>query len=83
MQNNDSQMILQGLERAFRPLRCVAKISDYGDRLHFKVFGDKGETIVGMPEVLVRTIRDPASLDQLIHEVRKRIVAKGYNLDPM
>lgn len=81
MQLSDDQTILQRLEMAFSPLRCIVEISDYGDRLHFKVFGSKGEAIVGMPEVLTRTIREPASLEHLIHEVKERIVAKGYRLE--
>jgi hypothetical protein len=83
MRDHDSQTIQQGLEGAFRPLRCVVEIWDYGDKLRFKVFSDKDEAIVGMPEVLVRTIREPASLNHLIQQVREKILVKGYDLDPI
>jgi hypothetical protein len=60
----------------------VVRVSDYGDRLRFKVFGGNNESIVGMPEVLVRTINSPDHFDQLIQEIKKKIMAKGYIIDP-
>lgn len=61
------------VENAFLPHRCVAEIFDYNQKLRFKIFGKNDESLVEMPLIVLRKMRDPQILEQLLTEARSRI----------
>jgi len=71
------------IEGAFRPLRCVAEIWDYNEKLRFKVFDKNNKGIVERPRIILREIRDKKMLEMLLQSVRYIIERKGFKLDPL
>ena len=61
------------VENAFSPHRCVAEVFDYNQKLRFKVFGKNDESLAEMPSIILRKVRDPQILEQILAEVRSRI----------
>jgi hypothetical protein len=47
------------LEDAFNPLRCVAEVWDYKQKLRFKVFDHNDQGIIEMPEIVLRDLNVP------------------------
>lgn len=70
------------VERAFRPLRCVAEIRDYGQKLRFRVFDQNDVPIFSCPELLIHTPQDDAQLTAVISQARTEIEGKGVSLLP-
>ncbi len=68
------------VEGAFIPLRCVAEIWDYGAKLRFKVFDQKGEGVIVMPEAILKNIRGEKQLRELLSQARERVQQKGFLL---
>jgi hypothetical protein len=73
--------IIARVENAFSPLRCVAQIWDYSSKLRFKVFDSNDDGIHEMPKIALRDIRDERHLEQVLQEVRLRILDKGFVLN--
>ena len=48
-----NEKIRDAVEKAFRLLRCVAEISDYDQKLRFRVFDDRHQGIVRVPSLVL------------------------------
>ena len=70
------------VEGAFSPLRCVAEIWDYNQKLRFKVFDAKGNVVFEMAEIILREIRKKNNLASILSSARKIVEKKGFMLDP-
>ena len=70
------------VEGAFVPLRCVAEIWDYDDKLRFKVFDRNDKGLIKMPKVVLSDFRDEEQLREVLSQVRERVQQKGCSLDP-
>ena len=68
------------VEAAFRPLRCVAEISDDGRKLAFRVFDPDGKPVLIVPEE--SNPRDDAALATILDNARGRVRACGFALEP-
>lgn len=71
------------VENAFKPLRCVAEVWDYGAKLRFRVYSPSGEAILKMDSALERDFRDRARLAKILDDTRMLIVEKGFTLEPL
>ena len=80
MISNDE--IKEEIESAFSPLRCVAEIWDYGQKLRFKVFDGSDEGVIEMPSIGIGDISDESDLRRLLESARERVEQKGNKLDP-
>jgi hypothetical protein len=79
MRTNDEIKTI--VEVAFRPLRCVAEVWDYDYRLRFRVFDEKGQGVVEVPDLVLRNLRDDTQLRDVPADVRERVIEKGHRLD--
>ena len=77
--NSEIKMII---EDAFRPLRCVAEVRDYEQKLRFKVFGPDDKGIVEVPEIVLSEVRERNQLRETISRFRKRVEERGFSLQP-
>jgi hypothetical protein len=68
------------LEDAFNPLRCVAEVWDYKQKLRFKVFDHNDQGIIEMPEIVLRDLSDESRLQDVIRDARAQVQAKGFVL---
>lgn len=64
------------VENAFAPLRCVAEIWDYEQKLRLRVFDIHDIPIMTIEEIVLSSFRETHSLDALINDIRQRI-ARG------
>ena len=67
---------------AFKPLRCVAEVCDYGQKLQFKVFDEKDMGILEEKNLVLRNLSDKAQLRGVLSDARQRLLVKGYRFDP-
>jgi hypothetical protein len=72
----------KSIETAFLPLECVVEVSDFGQRVGFRVYGPQQEHLLTMEEIPSRDTRDRSSLAGLVESVRLKVAAKGYELRP-
>jgi hypothetical protein len=79
---NTNEEIRAAIEAAFKPLRCVAEIWDFGQKLSFRVFDAKDHTVLTVPNEVLESLRDVPGLEALIQDARSRIAANGHHLDP-
>ena len=56
-----TEQIRDAVEGAFKPLRCVAEIWDYNEKLRFKVFDADDHTAIQAPRLVLRGLRDRSS----------------------
>ena len=68
------------VESAFRPLRCIAEVWDYDQKLRFKVFGPDDKGIIKVPELVLRKVRKKSELYASISLLRERVEGKGFDL---
>ena len=68
--------IRKSVEAAFKPLRCVAEILDYNDKLGFRIFDEKDKAILRMRAIPLRILRDDSELQRIIEQVREAISEK-------
>ena len=80
MKTNDE--IRNIVETAFNPLRCVAEIWDFDQKLRFRVFDPKDEVVLTFPNEVLRHLRDGDALRNVILAARARIEEKGFLLEP-
>gem|GEM_PF-2040712 len=69
------------VETAFKPLRCVAEVWDYDQKLRFRVFDEKDRGIVRLPSLVLRNLRDESQLRDVLSVVRERVQERGFHLD--
>ena len=77
-----NEEIRVAVEAAFKPLRCVMEIWDFGQKLSFRVFDAKEHTVLTVPDEVLGNLRDGPALEALIQDARTRIAANGHHLDP-
>lgn len=75
------ETVVQAVEAAFKPLRCVVEVFDYEHRIRFRVFDKDDNPILTMEEALVRRMQDPGGLNTIVSECRSRIERKGIKLE--
>ena len=69
------------VEGAFRPLRCVAEIWDYDDKLRFKVFDENNNSIIERPLLVLRELADEKTLSEFLRLIRTQVEEKGFTLE--
>jgi predicted RNase H-like HicB family nuclease len=72
-----NEQIRKELEQAFLPLRCVARIWDYGVRIKFRVFDEQDNMLFEEPELILRHLRQAGALEQVIDKARNAIRKGG------
>ena len=77
-----NEEIRAAIEAAFKPMRCVAEIWDFGKKLSFEVFDARDHTALTVPSEVLESLRDGPGLEALIQDARTRIAANGHHLDP-
>ncbi|MCK4655038.1 MAG: hypothetical protein KAU01_11405 [Candidatus Cloacimonetes bacterium] len=73
--------IKQKLESSFSPYRCVAEISEFEDRIQFRVFNENNETIITSPEIKIYEDFHVSSLIPIIKKAKDEIKKKNYVID--
>ncbi len=68
------------VEQAFRPLRCVAEIWDYDQKLRFKVFDDD-RAVIEVPRLVLRDLRETDNLTSVLVQARSEVEDKGFDLE--
>jgi len=68
------------VEGAFKPLRCVAEIWDYKQKLRFKVFDNDNHGIIEIPSIVLRDLTDESRLQDVIEQTREQVKSKGFVL---
>jgi hypothetical protein len=68
------------LQGAFMPLRCITKDRDYKHRLCFAVFDHDGQGIFKSADLVRRHLKDEGYLQDVIHQTRSQVQAKGFTL---
>jgi len=74
------EIIKQRLEGSFNPLRCVADVWDYKQKLRFKVFDETDRAIIEVPEIVLRDVAEENRLGDLVEQVRAQVQARGFVL---
>jgi hypothetical protein len=77
-----NEQVRVAVERAFKPLRCVAEIWDYDQKLRFKVFDVNDKGIIEMPRLVLRELRDRDNLASVLSSAREHVEEKGFQLEP-
>lgn len=76
------QEIKTVIERAFRPLRCVAEIWDYDQKVRFKVFDANDRDVIEVPSLVLREPRDDSNLRSILSAARAAVEEKGFRPEP-
>ena len=71
MLTNDE--IRQRFDSAFLPLRCVAEIWDYEQKLRFVISNSADKAVMKMDSLVLNSLREPVALESLIAEICLRI----------
>ena len=74
--------IRRAVEAAFRPLRCVAEVWDYNQKLRFRVFDSSDRGVLKMPSLVLRELRDKSNLRSVLSAARSTVEEKGFRLEP-
>ena len=77
--DDDIKLIIEG---AFKPLRCVAEVWDYGERFRFWIYGPNDKILIQFSELTMREAHSDGSLLDLLIEVRRRAERRGHQLQP-
>jgi hypothetical protein len=78
--DQDITKITARVESAFAPLRCVAEVWDYKEKLRFKIFDDEDNGIIEVPQIALRDVSDERHLDTMLQKTRGLVHAKGFVL---
>ena len=78
-----NEEILGAVESAFRPLRCVAEVWDYEQKLRFKVFDGADRGVVEVRDLGLRHLRDKSNLKSVLSSARAMVEEKGFHLEPL
>lgn len=70
------------VEAAFRPLRCVAEVWDYEQKLRFRVFDSHDRGVLTVPSLVLRDLRDQSNLKSVLSVARETVEEKGFRLEP-
>ena len=70
------------VEAAFKPLRCVAEIWDYGQKIRFRVFDPDDQEFFADPRWPLDWLRNKKYLEGVLLEARAKVEKKGHRLEP-
>jgi len=76
------QEITTAVQGAFRPLSCVAKREDHGEKLKVRVRDKNGVIQLEVHCHDPDSLSDKRKLDSFLQEMRESIKSKGIALDP-
>lgn len=62
--------IVEYVERAFSPYRCVAEIWDYDAKLRFRIFDGSEKALKSVESVTLDSVRSESELEALCETVR-------------
>ena len=65
--------IVEYVEHAFLPRRCVAEVWDYEAKLRFRIFDQSGNTLKSIKNIVMASIRVEANLKALCESIRLRL----------
>ncbi len=65
--------ILKIIESSFSPLRCVAELTDYEQKIKIRIFDNKDNPLLSFPEEKVSNLKDKNTLFLFIQEIRTRL----------
>jgi hypothetical protein len=78
--DEEIEQIKVRLEGAFKPLRCVAEVWDYNQKLRFKVFDHNDQGIIEMSEIVLGDLSDESRLQDLVQRTKEHVQAQGFVL---
>ena len=73
--------IIELIEAAFRPLRCVVEYHSWGEKVSFRVFVG-AKAILTKENIPMHLLQDDAGLRQIIEAARDELKQQRYTLDP-
>lgn len=74
--------VIASIRSAFLPLRCGIEVFDYEQKIRFRVFDDRDNVVLAVPEVKLSLARSPTDFSDFLREARKLVEEKGYTLEP-
>ena len=72
---------LEIIQSAFQPLRCRAQAWGEGKKARFRVFDAGDSPLLRFPYLTKSQVTDPARLEEILTESRRRLGARGYRLN--
>lgn len=72
---------LKIIESAFAPLRCRAQAWGEGKKARFRVFDATDSPLLRFPYLSKSQVTDPAQLEAILTESRRRLGGRGYRLN--
>jgi hypothetical protein len=84
LSENEIEAVKAIVQGAFTPLRCVAEVFDYDQKLRFRVFNEKENGVLRTeePSLILQAPLNKSKLRDVLTFAREQIVAKGHRLDP-
>lgn len=76
------EQALRIIQGAFDPLRCRAQAWGDGKKARFRVFDATDSPLLRFPYLTKSQVTDPAQLEAILTESRRRLGARGYRLQP-
>lgn len=73
---------LEIIRTAFAPLECIAEVSDYNNRVRFRVFNDADTDILKAPDLTLHDVSTRKVLEDLIQQARSMVEETGHTLAP-
>ena len=73
-----NEEITARVEIAFLPLRCIAEVWDYGQKLRFQVLDANDKNVLRLRSLVLERLRDEKQLEQMLQLARSRVRAKGF-----
>lgn len=75
----DLSEILKKLSEAFSPYECVVEDWDYKERIKFRIYDEKRNPIITVPELLVQDVDTEDKLNNVIDHYKDIIQNKGFS----
>lgn len=73
--------VLEIIQTAFLPLRCVAELHDYDQKVRFRVFSPEDEALLFLEGTPIDSLVQGNKLATVLEHARRRIEKKGYRLN--
>lgn len=70
------------LGEAFKPLLCVAEVTDYSAKVGFRIYDTNDKPLIKYGPVPISNLLSGPTLEMIIYELRQKIVVRGIELDP-
>ena len=79
--NISKEQVIAIIEGTFKPFECCAELEDYENRVGFRVFDEKGQSIFNSPSIPIQKAQDIKKLNKILSEIRSELEAQGYELE--